>query len=311
MIEINVQLELVNAIRNAVHAGERTIYLSLPHRLYITDRQSKLFEEATSLNPGYMSGIDNRISELLLANINDIIGGIVGRANYIDLGPGYPIKSLNLIDELIDRGVDLTYYAVDVSPYFLDRAVSAAHQRKLQAIGIRRRFEELEKILDKNLSPAVMRVIFLGLTFNNFPPPLIVSILSAITRPGDVCLICCQPCDEVSEADLLKPYLGEKVRAFAFEPLRIAGFSTNDVEYLPRIRNNIIETRFILKKECSWIDGINISPETEFITAQSYRLPAAEVWREIDQEMAITAEYIDQVSKIVLMKLTGRLGGRR
>jgi len=305
MLLDDVRAELVCAIHHALNEGKRTIHLSLPHRLYVTRRQSLLFEQATAGNFGYQENLDKPIANLLQTHRSELLEHVGSRANFIDLGPGYPSKSLYLVDELIRKGVEITYYAVDISPYFLRRAVAAVHARNVNTISLEERFEDLGPILDHKLAPPIPRVIFLGLTFNNFPVDMIVQTLAEITRPGDICLICHQPSCGVSEAGLLGPYLGKEVQAFAFEPLRIAGLNEDDVEYRPRMCDHAIETCFVAKGDKPW-DGSVIPDRTEFVTAQSYRLPAVDVRAAIERKMLITGEYMDETSKIVLVKLTGR-----
>ena len=151
----------------------------------------------------------------------------------------------------------------------------------------------------------IQRVIFLGLTFSNFPLDDITNILSDITRSDDICIICYQASNDVCEEDLVKPYNGSKVQQFAFEPLKILGLSGNDFIYQPSLQGNAIETRFISLHDIKW-DKIIIPKNTIFITAKSYRFHASEVRAALEKKMVIKNEYIENKSKIVLVKLTGR-----
>ncbi len=306
MIAEEVRKELIECIHFGLNNKNRSISLSMPHRLYATDEQSQLFEEATSKNTEYKTMIDDPIVSLLSNNIDSIIQGVKTRVNFIDLGPGYPVKSFIIIDELLKRSVNVKYYAVDVSPYFLDRAIFIAQQKDVNATKLERRFETLAPILNKDLTPKeIPRLIFLGLTFNNFPLEYIVSILAEITRSNDICLVCHQPSDGLSKHDLLEPYTGNKIKAFAFEPLRIAGISQDDVTYSPKLNKQVIETCFTTIHDVAW-EGETIPKGTELVTAQSYRFPSNKVRDALKKEMVIKNEYIDEKTKITLIKLSGQ-----
>jgi uncharacterized SAM-dependent methyltransferase len=281
----------------------KEISLAEPHLLYMTEQQSRLYEKATAENHNYADLIDKPICDLLAKHLDEILERLTDTVAFIDLGPGYPNKSLLVIDHLLPRRISITYYPVDVSPYFLKEAVEAVENKGVHAIPLLERFETLGSILDLNTN-STTRVLFLGLTFNNFEIDRILGILANITRIGDLCLVCVQTPDGLSLSEIVKPYTGEKIEAFAFQPLKAVGFSKYDFEYQPVFEDNCVKTRFTLLRDLS-LRGCPFLKGQHFVTAKSYRLPLPTVREEVGKKLRLIREYTDAATNITLMQLTG------
>ncbi len=179
----------------------------MPHYLYQTTEQSRAYEAATNENISYQKNLDQPISNLITGNIESLCKDLDKKIYFIDLGPGYPSKSLTLIDTMKNLGHKITYFPVDVSPFFLKRATSVVGSRDIHCIPLSERFENLSLVLDPKLfKQDGKRFIFLGLTFNNFEPNYIVGILSQLANKGDRCVICCQSPSGITKNNLIFPY---------------------------------------------------------------------------------------------------------
>lgn len=260
--------EIKNSLAMQINNGQTHIYLSAPHSLYISDKQAQLFETATQQNTVYQDELDEPILNLLSSNVAEIFSSIESHINFIDLGPGHPSKSLGLLDYMSENGTNPTYYAVDISEFFLDHAVNATRERNIASYRIHRRFEDLEATLDADIVVPSQRIIFMGLTFNNFDLSEIIKILKGIMKKGDLCLICTQ--NKLLEQELVAPYLGENVKVFTFATLELLGFSALDVDYVPSFYDGAVHTDFITNKEIM-IDDIKIPKNTRITTAKSFR----------------------------------------
>jgi hypothetical protein len=242
---------------------------------------------------------------LLRDNIPAILHDLPTQCDFIDLGPGASDKSLIILRDLITTNRDIAYYPVDVSSYFLRMAERAVLPFNIKTIPLHCRFEVLPLILDSKLIRTRRRIIFLGFTFNNFELSNIVSMLTALTRVGDYCLICVQPSTGLNEDLLLAPYSGAKIEAFAFAPLSQLGFSESWFSYRAVLSDNCIMTTFVLKQPVLH-RGVSFAKGKIFVTAKSYRLPLKSVHKEISQFLSIVAQYQDPNTHVTLMHLTGR-----
>jgi hypothetical protein len=281
------------------------VLIAQPHLLYISDRQAELYEKATTRNPRYASALDRPVIALLKKHMHEIFSTVGQIVNFIDLGPGYPTKSLLIVDYLLARGVSVTYSPVDVSAHFLRIAVKAATQRNISVVPFQHRFEDLGELLKARFESKVTRIIFLGLTFNNFALRDISEILANITRRGDICLICLQPDDNMHADDLLKPYTGDKIKTFAFEPMARLGFVDEDFIFEPIFEEDCVKTSFVLRHDMT-LNGANFFAGQRFVTAKSYRLPIDKTRFELDRKLSIVGEYADNATNITLMQLTGK-----
>jgi len=300
MIHLMVN-EIKESLAMQLNMGQTHIYLSAPHSLYISDKQAQLFEVATQQNTAYQDELDEPILNLLSSNAAEILSSIESHINFIDLGPGHPSKSLGLLDYMLANQVTPSYYAVDISEFFLDHAVNAVRERNIVSYRIHRRFEELETTLDADIVVPSQRIMFMGLTFNNFDLSEIIKILNGIIRKGDLCLICIQA--KLLEQELVAPYISENVRAFAFATLELLGFCASDVDYAPSFYDGAIHTDFITNKEIM-IDDIKIPKNTRITTAKSFRYETDFLHKQLEHIFNIPHVYHDK--QISLFVLEGR-----
>lgn len=104
--------EIKKSLAKQIEAGKSHIYLSAPHSLYISDKQAQLFEVATQQTTAYQDELDEPIRHLLASNASEILSSANAYTNFIDLGPGHPSKSLELLDYMLAHNIQPTYYAI-------------------------------------------------------------------------------------------------------------------------------------------------------------------------------------------------------
>jgi hypothetical protein len=307
--EINKEIDGVRATFIAqLKAGAEQISVSMPHTLYLTDEQSLLFDAATIKSEQYRNKIDQPISRLIRKiSERTILSDIGSHVSFIDLGPGYPSKSLAMIDSLSSQGTQVTYHAVDISPFFLERAVSAAQQRNILAHSLHRRFEDIGPILDAELAPKTPRIIFIGLTFCNFDPHDICVILRSITRPGDYCLVCSQSAEGLAPASILAPYTTEAVQNFSREPLRIIGIPEDRLKYTPELRGDYIDICFTITAPFDF-SGATVPEGKKISTARSYRINYEKTLKTLGDYFSVRDTETESESGISIFSLQGKSG---
>ena len=284
---MSVLKEFKKAFKESVEGSkpEELVKLSSPHFLYATSEQAISYEKATHGSPKYKDNLDFPISNLIRKNATKLTSGLSKSVHFIDLGPGYPSKSLILLEEF-KKSNKITYYPVDVSPYFLDRAAWTASGRVITTHKQLTRFEYLGPIMDRELQTVESsRFVFLGLTFNNFEPEFILDILDGLVENNDRCLICCQSSSGISNSDLVAPYDTEAVEEFCFLPLQVLGMDRNCFDFEACFENNAIRVRFIVNRNIEY-ENIPLPEGLKIETSVSYRY-------ETDEMESLISDYFD------------------
>jgi len=300
-----VRRELEKTLREQHERGGKHLVLSSPHVLYATEDQAALFAEATAQNPDYQGSISGPIDRLLQRYIADGIDDIYANVDLIDLGPGCDTRSLYIADNLRKKGHPVRYHAVDVSPEFLNHAVTAAKKQDFDAGRFECRFEDLPPIVEARLGSDSARIVFLGLTFNNFPVEHISGILARLTRAKDTCLICTQLPDGIDSAGLVSPYSGWKAFRFGFQPLSILGIRPEQVSYHPAFYDNAINIDFKLEQGVR-LGSLALEAGTIITTSRSFRYPLATLNEALECKFLVRKMLLDNESNIALFALRGR-----
>ena len=279
------------------------IDISDPANLYLTDRQARLYEAATAQNCEYEVHINQPIESLLFRNFKNIFKSTYSNVDFIDLGPGYPAKSMIILEYLQKICQNLSYYPVDVSDYFLARASEAAAIRGIKVQKIKCRFEDLSISIDSLCGSTADRIFFLGLTFCNFEIGNICRIIESLIGPNDICLVCSQSADLASK-HLLMPYMNEKVKKFSFGYLMFLGLKADEFIYEPRLIGDCIQTTFVATDKIK--RDVNIVEGSRFITAKSYRHSLRKVYDEIGMcRLRHLSTYTDRPNALSLIQIGG------
>jgi len=271
-------------------AKGRVVEFSAPADLYISDDQAVAFERATTENNEYQTSLDQPILDMVSEISSEVSSNISGPLHFVDLGPGFPSKSLVLIDKLISDKHRLQYFAVDVSQFFLDRAIGAVQNRNITTAGFKVSFDKLAPRLDRRLLlEQATRICFLGLTYNNFPLDEINPILADITNEGDILVICFQTSENQTNEDLVRPYKSNAVDNFCFLPLSHLGFKRKDFEFEVRFRENGIRVGYEAIHDIKNED-VNIEKGTIIETSCSFRFEREIVEQSISEWFEFTSE---------------------
>jgi len=278
-----VRAELDNRSNNLIR-------VSSPHFLYATRKQAKAYESATNGNDAYQEKLDKPLRGLIDSNMFSLTDGMEGPVHFIDLGPGYPSKSLSILDRLNEK-CELTYIPVDVSPYFLDRAALTASGRGIRTHRQLSQFEDIDTILERSLHDAnAKRFCFLGLTFNNFPADYISNLIAGLLDERDRCVICCQSSTERSHSELIKPYSSESVDKFCFLPLELLGFRREDFTFSPTFEDEAVRIQYVSKLK-GQLEGSSFPKGTRFETSASFRYTTDRLEKILTRKLVIQQKY--------------------
>ncbi len=231
------------------------------HLLYLkAEKYLDLMANAT-----YAEGFHCNTVEIIEANVGQIFKDL-NEVNLIDLGPGYPDKSLPIAKFLFGKSL-LNYFPVDISPTYLKIAEDEMKPYCTKITPINLKFEDLKNAnAFKNLkNPYIM----IGLTFMNFNCDNILTLLKeVINNNGNV--IFASELKTKNTQEIIQQYLNEETKNFAFTPLEILGFNQNLFTYDAAFNNNRIEISFIAKSDIE-LENIFLSKGTKIITAISNR----------------------------------------
>ena len=171
--------------------------------LLYTSSGSKVYESLQEVDTPYFKLVTKPEHEYLQLIAKKIVDILPQKFEYIDLGPGTEHKERFLFDELKKQGRVFTYVPVDISNHFLELAESYAIQQGIEVKKIRASFEELPKFFK---SASVPRFVSLGLTFSNYAPQEIISLLKRIAGENGYIFINAQMRDRVNMEELQKVY---------------------------------------------------------------------------------------------------------
>ncbi|GEA07514.1 hypothetical protein KUL42_22750 [Alteromonas sp. KUL42] len=301
---MDIKLEIRNNLFKQIErAKSNVIKLSLPHYLYQTTEQAKAYELATYGSKQYHDSLDLPILNLIEENINLLCDSLPQNIQFIDLGPGYPSKSFRILDELQFKGLNITYFPVDVSEFFLKRATTAVTSRGIHCNQIHEKFENLAEVLDRKLfRDDGARYIFLGLTFNNFQPEYISKILSGLVNKGDRCVICCQSPEGISEEKLTSPYKTQSVDDFCFYPLKLLGLTRNSFEFTVVFESDAVRVRYQAKQAVR-VQDLVVDKGTIIETSASYRYSLPDVEKALAPYFQIEGVFRSKVENLALLQL--------
>lgn len=155
--------------------------------------------------------------------------------NYIDLGPGTEHKERFIFEAASNAGKNFTYRPVDISDRYLELARIYAEEQGLASKGIRLPFEDVSSNLSAEISN---RFVSLGLTYSNYDPVQILSMLKVMANGGQV-FINAQIRDRV-DLDRLRQIYADVAVPMLAPKLELLGLNINqdmgDVEVTDGIR---------------------------------------------------------------------------
>jgi hypothetical protein len=243
--------------------------------LYISSGVEK-YESLQEEDTPYFNLVTKPEREYLQSIAKDVVGLLPSNFEYIDLGPGTEHKEQFFFDELERQGKKFTYIPVDISDYYLKLSEKHASDQGIPVRTLQAPFEEVAQILGERTVP---RFVNIGLTFSNYNPQTILSLMKDVAGSDGFVFINSQMRDRVNMVELQKVYAEDGV-TLADDKLKLIGLDPHrDVS--PRETTDEIRvwgTVLNLSKEAQDI-GIGIGDK--MLVFQSLRYIATELENEV------------------------------
>ncbi len=222
--------------------------LTEPHLLYLSDEQADDYLKAMK-SKAYSSSFHGPTVQIIKSNLPAMFSSIGAGVSLIDLGPGYPDKSLPIVRYLKDHAMPCRYVPVEISQPFLDIAVRHIEPLVERVYPVHAPFERCAS----QIPPEIYHYTtysMIGLTFMNFPPESLLPLLKRIAGDrGRVVvaseLLTAQKTTEV----VLTSYRTKEAQAVGFGPLKHLGIHEDDVTYRPVFANGRVELHYRLEHE--------------------------------------------------------------
>jgi uncharacterized SAM-dependent methyltransferase len=247
--------------------GIKTIWFDQPYHLYFEEIQSKTYLEMIT-GEKFSQLLHEPTQQLIEERKKDIIENLKGQIELYDLGPGLPTKTIPLLRELKLQNKSFKYFPVDISNSFLKIAEKEIEKEGITSNPLNCFFEDLNSKIDFNNS--INKIFLIGLTFNNYRPDKILSLLKNLCKPNGTCIIITEFFTSKNKETMLVPYKDKYAETFNYLVLKIAGVDKSDLSYFTEYKNQRIEMGFKLLNNII-IDGIEIVKGTKIVTAISYR----------------------------------------
>jgi uncharacterized SAM-dependent methyltransferase len=259
----------------SLSTGASSIWLSEPQNLYLAPDQANAYLDLMK-DDRYAGAFHDPVKTLISQSVELLTSGIQPSAALIDLGPGYPDKTIPLFDFLKAHRIPFTYYPVDISQTFLEIATEAALEHSVAVRPIRCLFQELPPLVDEVTSDHKSRLVILGLTFMNFPPSQVLSFLTPLIGPLDRLVVATELFPARAIGSILTPYIDGTAERFNRRLLSLIGLDTDDLKYFAELNGHNIEIGFKAVGEILFA-GATIRAGTRVITATSYRYAPQEL----------------------------------
>jgi uncharacterized SAM-dependent methyltransferase len=274
-------------------------WFDFPYHLYYEEEQALKYLEMIEKD-NFSISLHKPIEELVRNYANSLIGINTKKVELYDLGPGLPTKTIPLIKNLQKRNIPFSYIPIDISKSFLKLAQDEVSKFGVNSQGINCLFEELPNKIDKKIDTQLTRIFLIGLTFNNYRPNQILSLLSKLCEKNDIAIIITEYYEKDKEKSILIPYQDEYAENFNFLVLKLMGFEKKDFKYFARFRNQRIEMGFKPIKKIT-VGDLNLKNNDKIITAISYRYTNSSLTRYI-QNYYKNFEYYKE-NDLVMFKL--------
>lgn len=274
-------------------------WFDYPYHLYYEEEQALAYLEMIGKDK-FSDSLHKPIEELVAKYAHSLIGIGTKNAEVFDLGPGLPTKTIPLLKNLQERKIPFKYIPVDISKSFLSLAEQEVKKLGVESVGINCLFEELPNRVSPKTNPELSRIFLIGLTFNNYRPNQILSLLSELSEKNDFAIIITEYYEKDKENSILIPYQDEYAEKFNFLVLNLMGLEKDKFEYFARFRNQRIEMGFKPKKNID-IQGLKLTKKDKIITAISYRYTNSSLTRYI-QKYYKNFEYYKE-NDIVIFKI--------
>lgn len=242
-----------------------------------------IYESLQNVDTPYFNLVTKPEHEYLQKIAKDIADILPTNFEYIDLGPGTEHKEQFLFDELKKQGKVFTYVPVDISDHFLDLAESHAVNQGIQTKRMKASFEELPALLDNGTVP---RFVSLGLTFSNYNPQEIITLLKNIAGKNGFVFINTQMRDRIDMNALQKVYQDDAVEAFDAKIKLIGLDPVQDIT--PRITDDGFYVSCFVLRNNKELEDTGIKEGDKLVVFQSLRYTKDTLEKELEKEQYIS-----------------------
>lgn len=245
--------------------------LTEPHLLYLSDEQADTYLDVMK-SEDYASSFHGPTVEIIVSNLPLIFSDIEVGVALIDLGPGYPDKSLPMVRYLKGQEVPCKYIPIDISQPFLELAARHVEPFVEQVVPVHARFETCVDHIPREIYQYTAYCM-IGLTFMNFAPEMLLPLLKDIAgRNGRVIVASELLTEEKTEGVVLKSYRTEEAQAVGFGPLKHLEVKEEGVTYQPVFANTRVELQYRLEEEPGdSLRALGVRCGDVIVTAVSYR----------------------------------------
>jgi uncharacterized SAM-dependent methyltransferase len=248
-------------------------FLADPYLAYQGQQQAETYLQFMK-NEIYYNSVHGPFRDLIIKNIKTIIELIKNDSciHFFDLGPGYPDKTLPVMRQLRELGINFVYRPYDVNQQFLDIACTAAKEIGAAVEPLMGLFEKAEELTESiKLSPGEKAIAFLGLTFMNFDKETLQKIFIGFDRFSPQILIGARLRSEDDDIYILSnAYRNEEADNFAFGVLQNKGFDRSKFQFDVEVNSNQIEMAFTIIEAFNQ-DGSFYEIGEKFLTVVSRR----------------------------------------
>jgi len=250
---------------------DRVFLLIEPHLLYLSDEQASAYLEAMD-NEEYAGAFHGPTVEIIKENLSTLLADAADGVALIDLGPGYPDKSLPMVQYLKERSVPCRYVPVDVSRPFLDLAARHVEPFVEQVHPVFARFEECASHIPAEVYRYTAYCL-IGLTFMNFAPETVLPLLKSIAGPGGRAMVASELLSaRKTPEQVLASYRTREAQAFGFGPLELLGLRENEFTHQAVFTNGRVELQYKRREDRGHASQTqDIEPGDTVVTAVSYR----------------------------------------
>ncbi len=234
--------------------------------LYIPGAEEE-YETIQQTDTPYYQLVTKPEREYLQSIADDLVRELPNQFSYIDLGPGTQHKEQFIFDAARRQNKRFTYVPVDISLHFLQLAQRYAEHQVVPTMPFLCAFEELPGKLPSTVSS---RFVSLGLTFGNYDPQIILSLLHAIAGEDGLSFVDVQVRDRTDMQAVCAMYKLDASRR-TFDP-KIALLGINvDRDVADRTSDDGINFWYILKNVTPKLSALGMKPGDKLLVLRSTR----------------------------------------
>ena len=233
--------------------------------LYVPGSDEK-YEEVQETDTLYHRLITAPEREYLQGVAESVVSELPNGFEYIDLGPGTEHKEQFIFDAAKNQSKAFVYRPVDISNRYLQLSTEYANQQGLPTDPLKSSFEELPIILGRESQP---RFVSLGLTYGNYEPAEILSLLKELIGENGTAFINAQIRERVDIEAIREIYEGV-AESMAAAKIRLLGLDP-EADIAEREVTDQIKVWYTLKHSTPQLESKGVKAGDNLLVFQSLR----------------------------------------